>query len=598
MVGVTNGLFFGGTEVIEPTEHQNAPVAAIGHLASRGISGSQKLTSTSGRDELILNGDQGATYIADDSDADDDVPYENPQTGERSLKRAGSPSINGQQPSKKPYTSGGRAAVPKRIVADYDSDDGRIISLKQQCYSDEYVAQKLIQEGRIRYVPKTVGSRWLRLRKALEQAEGEKLDDELSDWHVGEDELLKTSFDAIENKFEREMQKVIERKWKEISANLADRLQRKKYTAKACRERFSQVQEGNALLPIEIDPDQEGRKQMRENRIAAAKRRRAEEATKAQRAEEERKHRLEEKKAEMAEKERERILKAHERDAIKAEEERIKKEKAADREARRVAKKAAAERAKAQAKWDRTKRNTDAKLFAGMTGRRMRGAPRPRRAAGPRRSSGSAARRGGRRSRDDFVNQSEDEEDAPVLSDEDEAEISEDGGDSDSETVPLDSSSSLNASSPMNGSISATAIPIRSAKKPTTTTKPRVTKKTLLNPRSVMTDAELQVVLFKRGLPRRTVRESHPQVVARLAAADEDLSTPELDELLRVFFDKGKGNKVAKIKRLQEHDAAQSAAGGDGLKSTDLAFKKGYEGYEGEYAGLLEDEHEGMEEAA
>lgn len=81
---------------------------------------------------------------------------------------------------------GGKAAVPKRIVADYDSDDGRIISLKQQGYGDEYVSSKLIQEGRIRYVPKTVGSRWIRLRKALEQAENEKLDDELSDWHVGE----------------------------------------------------------------------------------------------------------------------------------------------------------------------------------------------------------------------------------------------------------------------------------------------------------------------------------------------------------------------------------------------------------------------------
>lgn len=76
--------------------------------------------------------------------------------------------------------------MPKRIVADYDSDDGRVITLKQQGYSDEYVAQRLMDEGRVRYVPKTVGSRWLRLRKALQEAEDEKLDDELSDWHVGE----------------------------------------------------------------------------------------------------------------------------------------------------------------------------------------------------------------------------------------------------------------------------------------------------------------------------------------------------------------------------------------------------------------------------
>jgi hypothetical protein len=76
--------------------------------------------------------------------------------------------------------------VPKRIQADYDSDDGRIIALKEQGYTDQYVAQRLVQEGRIRYVPKSIGSRWLRLRKALEAVEDDRLDDELSDWHVCE----------------------------------------------------------------------------------------------------------------------------------------------------------------------------------------------------------------------------------------------------------------------------------------------------------------------------------------------------------------------------------------------------------------------------
>lgn len=78
------------------------------------------------------------------------------------------------------------APTAKKIEANYDSDDGRIIELKQLGYSDEYVSNKLIEEGRIRYVPKTIGSRYLRLRKALEEAEDNKLDDELTDWHVGE----------------------------------------------------------------------------------------------------------------------------------------------------------------------------------------------------------------------------------------------------------------------------------------------------------------------------------------------------------------------------------------------------------------------------
>lgn len=81
---------------------------------------------------------------------------------------------------------GGKAAGPKPIKANYDDDDARIVELKQQGWSDEYVARKLAEEGRIRYVGRTVGSRWLRIRKALEAKEEEILEDNLSDWHEGE----------------------------------------------------------------------------------------------------------------------------------------------------------------------------------------------------------------------------------------------------------------------------------------------------------------------------------------------------------------------------------------------------------------------------
>lgn len=82
--------------------------------------------------------------------------------------------------------AGGKAAGPKPIKANYDADDARIVDLKQQGYTDEYVADKLAQEGRIRYHARTVGSRWLRIRKALEAKEEEILEDNLSDWHDGE----------------------------------------------------------------------------------------------------------------------------------------------------------------------------------------------------------------------------------------------------------------------------------------------------------------------------------------------------------------------------------------------------------------------------
>ena len=81
---------------------------------------------------------------------------------------------------------GGKAPGPKPIRANYDTDDGRIVELKQMGHTDEQVAQRLINEGRVRYSARTVSSRWTRLRRALEAKEQEILDDELSDWHVGD----------------------------------------------------------------------------------------------------------------------------------------------------------------------------------------------------------------------------------------------------------------------------------------------------------------------------------------------------------------------------------------------------------------------------
>ena len=127
-------------------------------------------------------------------------------------------------------------------------------------------------------------------------------------------------------------------------------------------------------------------------------------------------------------------------------------------------------------------------------------------------------------------------------------------------------------------------------KKSAKRTKARVTAETLLNPRSIMTDSELGALLHERGLPRRGNDESHPQVVARLAAADKELTCKEIDELLRPLFVCVKGTLGDKVVRLQEADAKGSAAGDDGVTAADLEFKKGYEGYAGEFAGLIGDE--------
>lgn len=118
----------------------------------------------------------------------------------------------------------------------------------------------------------------------------------------------------------------------------------------------------------------------------------------------------------------------------------------------------------------------------------------------------------------------------------------------------------------------------------------RVSKQTLLNPRSIMTLEELELLLVQRDLPRRTPEETHPHLVARLAAADKVLEIKEIDALLQAHFVRLKGNHPEKEARLQQADANTSKAGKDGVMATDLEFKKGYEGYSGKAARFIEDD--------
>lgn len=111
---------------------------------------------------------------------------ETPKTDELNRKREHSPaSTAGAPPKKSLRVDGGKPPVHKKPDPD-DSDDARLYDLKQQGYPDEAVAQKLRDEGRIRYVAKTVASRYSRLCKIVDEKCNEKLDDELSDWHIDE----------------------------------------------------------------------------------------------------------------------------------------------------------------------------------------------------------------------------------------------------------------------------------------------------------------------------------------------------------------------------------------------------------------------------
>ena len=108
-------------------------------------------------------------------------------------------------PSPKPHAhkrqkiTGGRPAVAKKVTAEMDSDDELIFSMKNAKYLEKDIAKCLRDEGRTVYNPKTIGTRWARLKKVMQAKQDEALDADLTDWHEGDvSEILSTLIAAAD----------------------------------------------------------------------------------------------------------------------------------------------------------------------------------------------------------------------------------------------------------------------------------------------------------------------------------------------------------------------------------------------------------------
>lgn len=86
--------------------------------------------------------------------------------------------------SKVPRTTIACAALPKKVNADLDEDDRRLVDLKRLGYSDQIVADTLADEGRIRYDRKTISSRYSRIIAAIRAQKDHYLEGEIHEWEV------------------------------------------------------------------------------------------------------------------------------------------------------------------------------------------------------------------------------------------------------------------------------------------------------------------------------------------------------------------------------------------------------------------------------
>jgi hypothetical protein len=370
-----------------------------------------------------------------------------------------------------------------------------------------------------------------------------------------QDESLEQAVKEIDAKIEKEITKLRDKKWLQVATHVADLIQKKKYTQRLCRERYEALMDGTALTPIELDSDQEGRDELRVTRITTNKRLR-EEAAAAQEAEEQQRAA-----ARQAKKEARaanvvvRITKAQQK---KIDEEKIsnmRKQSLAARKAQKAIMAAWVSYMKVDLRWATRKQNMERRVT-----NKLLGLPLNYRASRYNRADENEVEAVA-------TIHIPDDEDFEAL----DATEDEDGGINDdvSTVAPSSRACSVEGDDPAPHKKQRTSCTPPSSACDLKSTSPKqhlapgeatVTEETRTSPRSVMTLAELDVILASRDLPRASDSESHEQVVARLCEEDTLSTQSALRIALKASGLSAGGKKVDLIERLQVYDASRSAA--------------------------------------
>ncbi|KAI9810919.1 MAG: hypothetical protein M1827_005778 [Pycnora praestabilis] len=167
------------------------------------------------------------------------------------LKRHLSPSAQ-RRDYKRVRVTGGRPALPKKVVADHDSDDALIVKMKQERFTDKQVAEHLKKERRVKFDSKTISSRYVRLKRVLAARTDELLDEGLTDWHEGEDKLLLKAKEQADDYIVTLLGKVEAKRWQKVAQLLKDLKPSTNYSQNACKNRYQALEDGTASIPPEL----------------------------------------------------------------------------------------------------------------------------------------------------------------------------------------------------------------------------------------------------------------------------------------------------------------------------------------------------------
>jgi len=140
--------------------------------------------------------------------------------------------------------------------------DVTIMRMKKAAYSNKEIANKLRQQsdGAVDYDPKSIATRAARISKKFSAHVEQRIDDNLSDWHEGEDEALLEAEAKTHFEMHKQIEKIKSKRWEYVARNLDLALKKGvAYSAESCKKRFISLQNDTATIPIELADNPEQR---------------------------------------------------------------------------------------------------------------------------------------------------------------------------------------------------------------------------------------------------------------------------------------------------------------------------------------------------
>ncbi|KAF1812777.1 hypothetical protein P152DRAFT_473324 [Eremomyces bilateralis CBS 781.70] len=153
-----------------------------------------------------------------------------------------------------------QATFKNPIAADLDIFDKTLIEMKLHGYSEDAMRAKIVELGGIKYEPKSITSRFFRLKQKLDARKDEELKCGADGWHAGEDEVLIQAYRNADAEIEEEHIRLEEKRWKFVQDHFT-RIQPKSiYSEKALKDHFVALIADEAEPSVELSEDPEHRK--------------------------------------------------------------------------------------------------------------------------------------------------------------------------------------------------------------------------------------------------------------------------------------------------------------------------------------------------